>query len=278
MKLIMLKGLPASGKSTYAKKLVDDGWVRINKDDLREMLNNGKWSSKNEKLILHARNVLITNAFNLGKNVVVDDTNFAPHHEATLKFITERMGAEFSIKFIDTPVEECIKRDLKRANSVGSEVILDMYNTYLKPAPKVVEWNPDLPTAIICDIDGTLAHGINVTRKPYEWDKVDTDTLDPVIADLIGNTKHKVILMSGRDGSCWAKTVKWLAENHVNYDYLFMRAEGDTRKDSIVKEELYIEHIEGKYNVEFVLDDRNQVVEMWRQLGLKCFQVAEGNF
>jgi hypothetical protein len=57
-----------------------------------------------------------------------------------------------------------------------------------------------------------------------------------------------------------------------------MRAEGDTRKDSIIKEEIYRAEIENKYNVLFVLDDRNQVVELWRRLGLTCLQVAEGNF
>jgi len=57
-----------------------------------------------------------------------------------------------------------------------------------------------------------------------------------------------------------------------------MRKTGDSRKDSIVKREIFEEHIKGKYRIQFVLDDRNQVVEMWRQLGLTCLQVAEGDF
>ena len=50
MKLIMTKGLPASGKSTWAKQYLDDnpGTKRVNKDDLRAMLDNGKWSKRNE--------------------------------------------------------------------------------------------------------------------------------------------------------------------------------------------------------------------------------------
>ncbi len=54
-----------------------------------------------------------------------------------------------------------------------------------------------------------------------------------------------------------------------------MRRDKDNRKDSLVKEELYLEHVAGNYEVAFVVDDRNQVVAMWRSLGLSCFQVAE---
>jgi len=57
-----------------------------------------------------------------------------------------------------------------------------------------------------------------------------------------------------------------------------MRSQGDTRPDEIVKREIYEEHIKPLYNVDFVLDDRNKVVKMWRSLGLKVLQVAEGNF
>lgn len=57
-----------------------------------------------------------------------------------------------------------------------------------------------------------------------------------------------------------------------------MRKSGDMRKDSIVKREMFDEHIRGRYNVNFVLDDRNQVVELWRSMGLTCLQVADGDF
>jgi hypothetical protein len=53
---------------------------------------------------------------------------------------------------------------------------------------------------------------------------------------------------------------------------------GDMRNDSIVKEEIYEEHIKPRFNVRFVLDDRDRVVKMWRENGLKVLQVAEGDF
>ena len=278
---MMLKGLPASGKSTFARKLADDGWVRVNKDELRTMLHNGKWSSKNEKQVLEIRDLIIKDSLYFGKCVVVDDTNLAPKHKKELKALAKKYGAAFETKFFDVSVEECIERDLKRENSVGSKVIMDMYNQFLKPPAKVIKYDPKLPTAILCDIDGTLAHGIGITRKPYEWDKVGSDTVDYTIRYLLNiyNLENiRVILLSGRDGSCKPETFKWLDDNNIVYNYLYMREAGDNRKDSIVKEELYRKYIEGRFNVDFVLDDRNQVVDMWRSLGLKVFQVADGSF
>jgi predicted kinase len=69
MKLLMLKGLPASGKSTYAKKLAQDGYVRVNKDDLRAMLHAGKWSKINEKQVLATRDQIVRDSLFAGKSV-----------------------------------------------------------------------------------------------------------------------------------------------------------------------------------------------------------------
>jgi hypothetical protein len=58
-----------------------------------------------------------------------------------------------------------------------------------------------------------------------------------------------------------------------------MRKAKDNRKDSIIKREIFSEHIHNQYFIEFVLDDRNQVVDTWRKdLKLTCFQVNYGDF
>ena len=134
------------------------------------------------------------------------------------------------------------------------------------------------PKAIICDIDGTLA--LMSGRSPYEWVKVGDDTVNRPVLHLLKNySGSQVIFVSGRDSVCRASTVDWLFyKAGIANPILFMRAEGDMRKDSIVKRELFDEHIRDSYDVQFVLDDRDQVVEMWRSLGLACFQVAEGDF
>ncbi|WP_427007175.1 AAA family ATPase [Pseudarthrobacter sp. H2] len=279
-KLLMLKGLPASGKSTFAKELASQGWVRTNKDDLRAMLNASKWSKGNEKFVLKLRDHIIRSALTEGKNVVVDDTNFAPSHEVTLKTIAQDNKASFETKYFDTPLDECIKRDLARSNSVGEAVIRKMYNEFLKPAPDVIEHDSSLPGAVICDIDGTLAHMVN--RGPYDTSKYLDDEKDDLVHWAFARLSvegGKRIICSGRSDEFRADTEQWLADNGITYDLLLMRPAGDVRKDSIVKRELYEQHIKGQYNVRLVLDDRNQVVDMWRdELGLKCFQVAPGDF
>lgn len=280
MKILILKGLPASGKSTYAKELVavNHNWVRVNKDDLRAMMNGGVFSGKLEKHIVRTERELVENALKLGKNVIVDDTNFNPNHEIFFRALAYQYSAEVEVKFFDTPLAMCIDRDNKRSNGVGEAVIRRMYDQYLKPKPAVYERDGSLPKAIICDIDGTLAHMKD--RSPYAWNRVGEDEVDPIIRNLLNAIKNKyfIILTSGRDEACRENTEKWLRENDIPHARLFMRNENDNRKDTVIKRELFENYIRYHYNVEFVLDDRNQVVDMWRSLGLKCLQVAEGDF
>jgi len=138
------------------------------------------------------------------------------------------------------------------------------------------------PKVVICDLDGTLSlfekedKSKPHYRNPYNASTCDKDLLNEVVAGII---KDKcVILVSGREGKYREPTLKFLENNGINYFRLFMRKTGDNRKDSIVKQEIYENCIKNSYDVEYVLDDRNQVVEMWRSLGLTCLQVAEGNF
>lgn len=130
----MLVGLPASGKSTWAKDLVDrDSKVkRINKDDLRNMMQNGKYTPEMEQSVLDARNALIINLFRAGFDIVVDDTNLNPEHKKKIEGIANQLDANLSVvDFTYVPIELCIERDSKRANPVGEQVIRDMYNKYL---------------------------------------------------------------------------------------------------------------------------------------------------
>lgn len=135
------------------------------------------------------------------------------------------------------------------------------------------------PQAVLCDIDGTLA--LKGDRSPYEWSKVGMDTPNQPVVELvrlIHQAKIQIILFSGREDSCRDLTKQWLATHAIPYDQLYMRASRDNRKDAIVKLELFEKYIREQYQIQFVLDDRNQVVAMWRSLGLACFQVAEGDF
>lgn len=282
-----MKGLPASGKSTFAKELVDanpGAYKRVNKDDLRSMLDNGKWSRGNEKFVLKIRDQIIRDALSEGKHVIVDDTNLAPKHEQKMREIAKEFeNTVVEIEdFTNIPLKVCIQRDLARPNSVGKDVIMAMYNEFLREEIDPISHDPKLPDCWIFDIDGTLAkmHG----RSPYDWKRVGEDKLNlPVFriySSIIESKKPetKIIIMTGRDGICAPETLQWLQDHGIGYDHFYIRKTEDQRKDAIVKKEIYNEHINGKYNVLGIFDDRTQVVEMWRSLGLPVFQVDEGNF
>lgn len=284
-KVILTKGLPASGKSTWAKEMLrkqPNAYKRVNKDDLRAMLDDGQWSIDMEKFILDVRDTLIMQALNQGKHVIVDDTNLAPKHFNRISQLVKGKAVIEWKDFTHVSVAECIERDKKRANPVGAKVILDMYNQFLKvPTPKI-EYDQTLPNAVICDLDGTLA--LLNGRDPYDASSCEQDAVNaPVLRTILTVKTDKVLFVSGREDKYRTQTIAFLNNKcgitfDNRFEGLYMRQSGDTRKDSIIKQEIYDAHIKGKYNVLFVLDDRNQVVDFWRSIGLTCFQVAEGDF
>lgn len=283
--LTMLRGLPGCGKSTWSLQQVEEskgGTKRISKDDLRAMLDGGKWSRDNEKFVLRMRDHIAIEALQAGKHVIIDDTGFAEFHEVNLRALAGKYGAQFQIQdFTHVSIETCIERDLKRQHSVGEAVIRKMWRQYLAPKPPVIEYNNSLSDCFICDIDGTVAKMTG--RSPYDYSQVHTDEPNTPVVDLVNtivdvNGAPRLIFVSGRKAECREATEKWL-KDYFMFNYpLFMRADGDSRDDRIVKEEIYRREIEGKYNVRFVIDDRRRVVEMWRSLGLTVLQVAEGEF
>jgi len=282
--IYILKGLPASGKSTWAKTKISENpgmFKRVNKDELRAMLDGGRWSFDNEKYLVNLRDHIIIEALKSGKHVIVDDTNLHDKHETRIRQIVKenKIEAQFNIKFFDASVEECIKRDLKRPNSVGFKVITDMYNQFLKPKQEIYTPLEGARVAIIVDIDGTLAKMDG--RGPFDWDRVGEDKVNEPIKGIVNTYYNKsidIIIMTGRDGVCEQKTKNWLKENGISWDKFLIRPKDNTEKDTIIKKRMFDEYIRDKYNILFVLDDRNVVVEMWRSLGLTCLQVAYGDF
>ena len=135
--------------------------------------------------------------------------------------------------------------------------------------------------AIICDLDGTLSindHG----RSFFKADDCDKDALNEPVAlvlKLAMMDDIQIIYLSGREDKYREPTQRFLSDHNLsNNNILIMRETDDTRADNIIKWEIYQEHIEPNYDIHFILDDRQQVVDMWRSKGLTCFQVADGKF
>lgn len=291
-KLLILRGLPASGKSTFAKKLLTENphvWKRLNKDELRAMLDNSVHSNPNEKFVERVRDFMLVEALKEGKHVVIDDTNLSDRPIERITQVVQKYMKDsgdkvhIEIKGFDTSLEECLERDEKREKKVGRDVIMKMYKQHIlkdERGPHYQEQDDTLPPAILCDLDGTLA--ILHDRGPFDAKRCETDLLNIPVAEIV-KTYHekgvKIILMSGREDNARSQTMNWLSYNKIPYNVLYMRTSGDNRKDAVVKKELYEKHVKGQFYVQFVLDDRNQVVDLWRlDLGLPCLQVNYGDF
>jgi len=134
-KIIFCKGLPASGKSTWAKQHCAENpeFIRINKDDIRNFDGNPPYSKDYEKSVLARQRDFGLNALLIGRSLIVDDTNFAPYHWEFWSEIAKSIGISIEIKEFNTPVEECIQRDAEREKSVGKSVIMGMYKNYIEP-------------------------------------------------------------------------------------------------------------------------------------------------
>lgn len=283
-KLLVLQGCPGSGKSTLAKKLAneDTSFVIVNRDSLRNM--RGKyWLPEQEELITEWEISCSVSALKKGYNVIIDATNFNNRTIERWKEIAKKYSADIEFKLIDTPLDECIRRDnLRTEGKVGEEVIRQMHSKYIAQKSQGVfapiVQNKDLPCAWIIDLDGSLA--LHNGRNPYDLDKVGTDILNEPIARIINNLHQNgdtIIFMSGREDKCKALTLSWLQMNNVNIGSLYMRVTGDTRGDDIVKHELFNLHVKDKFYVAGVIDDRPKVIRMWRNIGLFVFNVGDGH-
>lgn len=275
-KIIFLKGLPGSGKTTFAKEYIKKhpNTKRINKDDLRAMLDESVWSPNNESNVLKVQKAIVVECLFNGYDVILDNTHLNPKHEESYRELCEKTDYEFEVKFFDVPVEECIQRDKQRTKPVGAKVIKDMYFKYLYKPVERVPYNPKLPDCIICDIDGTLAESTG--RSPYDYTKVHLDRIVEPVRDIVNMHRSDcVFILSGREDSCKDETEKWLRDNFVMYNTLFMRQTGDRRADNIIKKEIYDAHIKGRYNVKFVIDDRKRVKRMWVNEGLFVLDVNQ---
>ena len=276
----MVKWLPASGKSTWAKEYVKSTAksVRINNDDLRASLYWRAFNKSDEDMISKSRSDMICNYLDNWYTVIVDNTNLNPIHQDILRTFAIDFWVKFEIKEFAVDVETCVARDKLRSDKVWEKVIRSMakqWNYYPEPHrefPKVVQgfWED----CFIFDIDGTLAY--TTWRNVYDWSLVHTDWVYRDVAEMANillDAWNNIIICSWREDTCRVETEKWLKDNWIPYDKLFMRKEWDKRKDSIVKYEILVNDIIPHYYVKWVFDDRDQVVKAWREAGLRCYQV-----
>ena len=301
--LTIIRGLPGSGKTTHAKAWVAEdpqGRARVNRDDLRAMMFGATTglTFAQEKTVTAVEHQIAETHLRAGRDVIVDDTHLRTRYVKPWVELALRCNAAVLIHEMPIDLDSCIARDALRPQPVGEQAIRALAERYTPDKARVgraylpcvwvgdaaPEWephvpNPDLPPAVIVDIDGTIA--LMGDRSPYDWARVGEDRPNDSVVKVVGalfEAGFEIVFLSGRDDSCYDATKHWISANTPVTGDLFMRPAGDTRRGDIVKHELFNAHIRGRYDVAAVLDDRDSVVAMWRAMGLTCLQVAPGAF
>ena len=196
-------------------------------------------------------------------------------------------------KWFTTPVDICIDRDKNREVSVGEKVIRQQWRKYRNEIiqhsikemlNKQVKNNPMLPHCILVDMDATLC--FNTNGRPFYGPGADVGMKDDIpnasviaLVKAYCNTRNcYLIILTGRDESCRNATMDWLTKYGIHPTKLLMRPEGSRLKGDEQKKLIYETKIKDKYNVDFVIDDSDKVVKMYRDLGLTVLQPNEGKF
>ncbi len=143
----------------------------------------------------------------------------------------------------------------------------------------------------IFDIDGTLAdcsHRLHfIEQEKPDWesfykDCVNDKPIAPTVEILRALQEYgaTIIYITGRPCKYIDETIQWLKKYTKGpvSSLLYSRTDGDHRPDYIVKKEIYEENIKPYHHIDGVFEDRKQCVDMWRSLGLTCYQVADGNY
>lgn len=310
LKAILTIGCSGSGKSTWAiEQCKKYNWIRIERDIIREFLlvtelnapkstvqficadniwKHWKFNRKHEDLVTKQVNDEIARAHRNNFNIIISDTNLHTGRRMEMKRKLEELGydVEFKVFGEDLSLEELWKRDTYRKNTVGHSVIAKQHEQFRKEFPKYqLKDVTDKPNAILCDLDGTFFNMGD--RSPFAWNEVNKDTVNDVVMQSLSGLSsagYKIIFLSGRDESCYDMSKNMILDAfsntldgylcHPTHFTMYMRKSGDMRKDTIIKEELFFEHIDGEYKVAGVFDDRPVVVRLWQEFGFNTYAVG----
>ena len=288
-------GISASGKSTYVKEHATSNSVIINNDNARRrfvginpednLWDYYKFDKNVESQVKSEINNLINYGFQYKKDLWIDNTNLTAIKNENLKKFLEQLGYEVHFHNLNTSsnINTYLYRNQQRINELKPSVINDQYiraciNNYVD-----FETGDRVQSRIaLVDIDGTVADHC-LQRSPLDWFKVSNNrprlyVIETLKALYNFGSIDFIQFLSGRESICYDDTMLWL-QNVAGFDMtrhrLLMRQQKDNRKDVFIKSEIYENCIKDKYEVKFVFDDRNQVVDYWWDQKLPVFHVGD---
>ena len=295
-KLILTRGIQGSGKSTWAKAWVAEdpsSRVRINNDDIRNMLGN-YWIVGREPLVSEIKQYATQAAMARGYNIVVDNMNLNPHEVKFWEKVVELNNADpdgykYEIEFKDffIPLEECIRRDAARPNPIGEKVIRETWKRYKHFIQTTeVEKHVDSmrrytgkPKCIVIDMDSTMC--FNVTKRPWYGDGAAEGMINDIpntgVVDIVRDLSkiYSIVVATGRDTTQAEVTKEWLAKQGIEVDEFYFRTYKDFRKGVEVKKEQITDILE-EYDVVAIFEDCEPIVQMYREMGLTVLQPNKG--
>ncbi|WGH49611.1 putative polynucleotide 5'-kinase and 3'-phosphatase [Alishewanella phage vB_AspM_Slicko01] len=290
-RFIVTVGAPRSGKDTWAdefiksRKVFGEIWEKTNRDEIRrDLFGFSKWSeykfTKGKEATISACQFAQLECYaEEGANIICSDTNINEKTRAKFEKWASDNGYTFEMKQFDVPLHILEERNADAPFGVAPKVIVDMWLRYQTQFNQS-RYQPleDKPKAVIFDMDGTLA--IMDGRHPFEFDKVLDDLPNRPVIDYckmcIANN-IKIIVFTGRSAVAKDDTLLWLDRQGIAVDEFFIRSDDDSRPDHIVKKEMF-DMVRDRYHVTHAVDDRDQVVNLWRSLNIPCWQVNYGKF
>lgn len=300
-KIILTRGIPGSGKSTWAKQFVAEDpehRIRLNWDDMRNMMGP-YWVPSREfvnKKMLQAALITIAYESDTIYTVVIDNMNLNPKGYSEYYHWLEHYNSNkpadkiCKIEFKDffTPVEECIRRDSLRSNPIGEKTIKDIWNKYKhfiqttsveQYVNNLIKPDPNKPYCVVIDMDSTMC--FNTNKRPWYGpgaaEGMSHDIENFGVCEMVNSLSknYPIIVATGRDTTQEEVTKNWLKTHNINPKEYYFRKSGDYRKGVIIKKEQITKILE-KYNILIILEDSQPIVDMYREMGLTVLQPNKG--